>query len=141
MENVQDIVARKATILIVEDHEALRDSLKSWLTSVFQDCYFVVAKSGEEALDQAQAYPPDVVLMDVMLPGMSGIEAARRIKEAVPAARVVMLSIYEDAAYKADAATARVSAYLSKRDMGSELLPLITRLLRGNQNLSETGGV
>ena len=67
--------------------------------------------------------------MDVMLPGMNGIHAAGRIMEMLPHAKVIMLSIYEDAAYQADAAAAGTFAYVPKRKMGSELIPMITRLL------------
>ncbi len=116
-------------ILIVDDHDALRDSLKSWLGSVFQDCRILVAQSGEDALDQAFADPPDIVLMDVLLPGMNGIKAAGRIHDVIPDAKVVMLSIYEDPAYQADAAAAGSYAYVPKRKMGTELIPLMTKVL------------
>lgn len=124
----------KPTILIVEDHDALRDSLKTWLGTIFKDCNILQAKNGEEALDRVFAHSPDIVLMDVMLPKMNGIEAARRIKNTVPKTQVVMLSIYEDSAYKADAAAAGVSAYIPKRKMGTELIPVITKLLSGQVN-------
>lgn len=124
----------KPTILIVEDHDALRDSLKTWLGTIFKDCNILQAKNGEEALDRVFAHLPDIVLMDVMLPKMNGIEAARRIKNTAPKTQVVMLSIYEDSAYKADAAAAGVSAYIPKRKMGTELIPVITKLLSGQVN-------
>lgn len=119
------------TILIVEDHDALRDSLKNWLTSIFQDCVFLQAKTGEEALELCQAHLPEIVLMDIMLPKMGGIETTRRIKGIVPDAQVVMLSIFEDSAYKTDADAAGAVAYISKRHMGIDLVPLLTKLLSG----------
>ncbi len=121
----------QATILIVEDHDALRDSLRNWLTSIFQDCMFLQARTGEEALELCHAHLPEIVLMDIMLPEMSGIETVRHIKGVAPDARVVMLSIYEDSAYKTDAAAAGAVAYISKRKMGTELVPLLTKLLSG----------
>lgn len=124
----------KPTILIVEDHDALRDSLKTWLGTIFKDCNILQAKNGEEALDRVFAHLPDIVLMDVMLPKMNGIEAARRIKNTAPKTQVVMLSTYEDSAYKADAAAAGVSDYIPKRKMGTELIPVITKLLSGQVN-------
>lgn len=116
-------------ILIVEDHDALRDSLKSWLNSIFPDCNILLAKNGKDALARSFEQPPDIVLMDVLLPGMNGIEITRRIKTAVPDAKIVMLSIYEDPAYQADAASAGSFAYIPKRKMGTELISLITMLL------------
>jgi DNA-binding NarL/FixJ family response regulator len=120
----------RPVILIVEDHDALGDSLKSWLGSVFQDCYILLARNGEDALNKISVQPPDIVLMDVLLPGMNGITAARCFKDAIPSAKVVMLSIYEDLAYQADAAAAGACAYIPKRKMGKELVPLITKLLQ-----------
>jgi DNA-binding NarL/FixJ family response regulator len=131
MQNVGTASNNQATILIVEDHDALRDSLRNWLTSIFQDCVFLQAKTGEEALELCHAHLPEIVLMDIMLPEMSGIETTRRIKGAVPDAHVVMLSIYEDSAYKTDATAAGAVAYISKRKMGTELVPFITKLLSG----------
>jgi DNA-binding NarL/FixJ family response regulator len=129
----------QATILIVEDHDALRDSLRNWLTSIFQDCVFLQARTGEEALELCHAHLPEIVLMDIMLPEMSGIDTTRHIKGAVPDAQVVMLSIYEDSAYKTDAAAAGAVAYISKRKMGTELVPLVTKLLseKGSRPLNE----
>jgi DNA-binding NarL/FixJ family response regulator len=67
--------------------------------------------------------------MDIGLPGMNGIEAAQSIKAAVPTTRVVMLTIYDDEAHRAAAAAVGVSAYVPKRKVQTELLPVLTRLL------------
>jgi len=120
---------RKPVILIVEDHDELRHSLQDWLRSFFRDCSVLQAKSGEEAVQKANAESPDIVLMDVMLPEMNGIEAASRIKDLVPDVQILMLSMYEDSAYQSDAAAAGATAYIPKRRMGAELIPAITKLL------------
>lgn len=120
---------QKHIILIVEDHDELRNSLRNWLGSLFRGCNILEARSGEEALQKAKAEPPDIVLMDIMLPEMNGIEAARYIKNIVPYAQIVMLSMYEDSAYQADAVSAGATAYIPKRKMGTELIPAITKLL------------
>jgi DNA-binding NarL/FixJ family response regulator len=118
-----------ATILIVEDHDAVRRSLRDWLEAVFPQYGFVEAASGEEAVAIAQARSPRAVIMDIALPKMSGIEATRRIKATVPTAQVVILTIHEDKAYRADAAAAGASAYVPKRVMQTKLLPTLTALL------------
>ena len=87
------------------------------------------AVSGEEAITVAQTMSPCLVIMDIGLPGISGIEAAQGIKAALPATRVVLLTIYDDEAHRADAAAAGVSAYVPKRKVQTELLPVLTRLL------------
>ena len=119
-----------ATILIVEDHDVVRKSLREWLGAVFPNFDLVEAASGEEAVAVARERPLRAVVMDIGLPQMSGIEATRQIKEAAPSAQVVILTIYEDTAYRADAAAAGASAYVPKRKMRAELVPTLTALLR-----------
>ena len=116
-------------ILIVEDHQGVRQSLREWLELSFPDYQLLEAKSGEEAITVAQTMSPCLVIMDIGLPGMSGIEAAQGIKAAVPATRVVMLTIYDDEAHRSGAVAAGVSAYVPKRKVQTELLPVLTRLL------------
>jgi DNA-binding NarL/FixJ family response regulator len=120
---------RKPVILIVEDHDELRHSLQDWLRSFFHGCNVLQAKSGEEAVQKAGAESPDIVLMDIILPKMNGIEAASHIKGLVPGVQILMLSMYEDSAYQSDAGAAGAIGYIPKRRMGAELIPAITKLL------------
>jgi len=119
----------KQTILIVEDNDVVCSSLLDWLSITFPECTFMIAKSGEEAVEKVANWPPTIVLMDIGLPGMSGIQATRMIKAASPKTKVVMLTIYNDVEHRADASIAGASAYLSKSKMHSELVPLMKRLL------------
>jgi DNA-binding NarL/FixJ family response regulator len=116
-------------ILIVEDHAAVRRSLREWLEAVFPWCHIVEAASGEEAIAAVQAEAPNAVLMDIGLPGINGIETTRRIKAALPGTPVVMLTIHEADAYRADALAAGASAYIPKRVMHTELIPALAALL------------
>ena len=84
------------------------------------------AETGEQAVDVATMLRPSVVLMDVNLPGMSGIEAARRIVAADPAVKVVLMSTYAAGDLPADALTAGIAGYLRKEDLTPDAL---TRLL------------
>ncbi|MHB9074098.1 MAG: response regulator transcription factor [Desulfobaccales bacterium] len=118
-------------ILIVEDHEIVRQSLREWLELSFPHYQLLEATSGEEAVTMAQTMSPRLVIMDIGLPGMSGIEAAQGIKAVLPDTHVVMLTIYDDEAHRADAAAAGASAYVPKRKVQTELLPIVTRLLSG----------
>ena len=117
------------TILIVEDHDAVRTSLREWLEAVFPEYLVMEATSGEEAVAMAQVTSPHVVVMDIILPQMVGIEATRRIWADVPTAEVVILTIHEAEAYRAAAAAAGASAYVPKRVMQTELIPILTALL------------
>jgi DNA-binding NarL/FixJ family response regulator len=116
-------------ILIVEDHQGVRQSLRELLELSFPRYRLLEANSGEEGVTVAQAMAPCLVIMDIGLPGMNGIEAAQGIKAVAPATRVVMLTMFDDEAHRADAAAVGVSAYVPKRKVQTELLPVLTRLL------------
>jgi len=122
------------TILIVEDHDAMRSALREWLETVFPHCRVIEAANAKEAIAVAQAELPKVILMDIGLPQMNGIEASRRIKASVPSAQIVVLTIHEDKAYRADAEEAGVSAYIPKRTMQTELVSTLAALLSNREN-------
>jgi DNA-binding NarL/FixJ family response regulator len=88
------------------------------------------AVSGEEALVQAQRLQPDVVLMDIKMPGMDGIETTRRLREKVPDACVVMLTLYDDE-YVTQAIEAGASGYILKDASGEQLIQAIYDARRG----------
>ena len=118
-------------ILIVEDHPVVRAALRDWLSVVFPDCACLEAVSGEDAVQLAVAQTPAIVLMDIGMGPMNGIEATRRIKAAAPQTEVVMLSIHEANSYQNAALAAGASAYVTKRMMHADLLPVMRRLLTG----------
>lgn len=118
-----------STILVVDDHDGVRTALRHWLEAVFPQSRIVEASSGEQAIALATTCSLQLVVMDIGLPCMSGIEATRRIKASAPGAPVVILTMHEDQAYRADAMEAGVSAYISKRKMRTELLPTLFELL------------
>jgi DNA-binding NarL/FixJ family response regulator len=117
------------TILLVEDHEAVRHALRDWFAAEFPCSRIIGASDGEAALALVDSMTPDVIVMDVGLPGMSGIEAVGRIKAQLPDTRVVMLSIHEDRVYRDAASAAGASAYVTKRAMHTDLLPAVNALL------------
>jgi len=119
----------KNTILIVEDHDVFRDFVKKKLSSLFPDCNFVEAQNGEEALSLAKTMEPDIVITDIRLPRMSGIELTRKIKERIPKTEVIILSLYYDPVYREQAIVAGASAYVLKQEMQSELIPILKKLL------------
>ena len=118
-----------ATILIVEDHHAVRKALRDWVEVEFPQCRVIEAATGEEAIALTRTESPCLIVMDIRLPGMNGIETTRQIKAAFPFAQIVMLSILEGNTYRAEATSAGASAYVQKQRMHSELVPTLAGLL------------
>ncbi len=114
--------ADRQSILIVEDHDRVRRALVEWLADAFPRYRILEASTGEEAVGLAEAERPDIIVMDVGLPQMSGIEATRRIKAVIPKTRVVILTIHEQAEYRARASEAGANAFVPKRTMYARLL-------------------
>lgn len=119
----------QVTVLVVEDHDRTRAVICDWLHFVFPEFEVLEAGDGEQALALARQHPPQLVLMDVELPGMKGIETTRRIKLAVPRAQVVALSLYAAPEYRSAALTAGAAAYVPKNQMHVELAPAVRALL------------
>ena len=117
------------TIMVVEDHPATLAALLELLGAAFPRCALVAAEGGERALELCAAAAPDVVIMDIALRGMSGIEATRRIKATCPDTRVVMHSSYDMRVYRDGAAAAGASALVRKGKVVSELVPIVAGLL------------
>ena len=116
-------------ILIVEDHKAVRRSLRDWLGGVFPQCGFTEAVSGEEAIEICRTITPDLILMDISLPRLNGIGTTKCILSMIPAVRIIMLTIHEEEAYRTEAMAAGASAFVPKRKMKTELIPAMKRLL------------
>ncbi len=125
----------RPAILIVDNHNSVRISLREWLSAVFSDYKILEAGNGEEAVEIAFTQKPKIILMDVWLPGINGIEAVRRIKERSEHVQAVVLSLYESPEFRADAKAAGAVDYVLKDKLGVELIPVLTRLM------SETGSV
>ena len=102
-------------------------SLREWLTASLPACLILEAETGEQGVALALAHRPVAVLMDIGLPGISGIETARRISHAAPEVAVVMLSSHNTSAHREDAAQAGAAAYVAKSAIYTELLPILAR--------------
>ena len=109
------------TVLIVDDHAVLRRLLRSNLLEWFDGLEILEAEDGETATEIAAEARPDLVIMDIALPGMNGIDATRAIKQSLPDTPVIILTVHELDAYRNDANDAGADAYIPKRCMQSEL--------------------
>jgi DNA-binding NarL/FixJ family response regulator len=118
-------------ILVADDHPIFRDGLRLLLDSVEDTTLVGQAGSGEEAVQLTQALQPDVVLMDIQMPGINGIEAARRIVQADPHIKVLMLTMFEDDDSLFSAMRAGASGYLLKGARQDETLRAIRAVANG----------
>jgi DNA-binding NarL/FixJ family response regulator len=118
-------------LLIVDDHALFREGLRA-LFSAIPDIELVgEAVSGEEALEQFPEIQPDVILMDIDMPGMSGVEAARRILRESPSTGVLMVTMLEDDASVFSAMRAGARGYVLKGAQPDELLGTIRAVAKG----------
>lgn len=119
-------------LLLVDDHEVVRAGLRM-LFQAEEDMEIVgEVGSGLEALQAVRDLTPDVVLMDVAMPGMSGIEATRQIKEANPHTAVLALTMHEDEQYFFEMLQAGASGYVPKRAAPDDLISAIRVVSQGN---------
>jgi two-component system invasion response regulator UvrY len=126
-ENTESCARR--SILIVEDHSAIATAMRLLLKRAFPACRLQVAESAESALTYCEAEPPDIVIMDISLPGMNGIEATRRIKAMYPATEVIIHTGNDMPIFQEESETVGAAAFISKRDTSKALVPVISRLM------------
>jgi DNA-binding NarL/FixJ family response regulator len=118
-------------ILLVDDHEVVRLGLKSLLARFPEFEVVAEASDADEAIDLATRYTPDVVVMDIRLPGKSGIEATREIVENNSETKVIILTSYADDELLFDAISAGASGYVLKQIDSNELINALQRIGRG----------
>jgi DNA-binding NarL/FixJ family response regulator len=119
--------------LIVEDSERFREFLRSTLQNKLELQTVGEASDGEEAIELANALQPDLILLDIGLPKLNGIEAARRIRELAPQSKIIFCSQESSVDIVQAAFSAGASGYVIKVDAGSELLTAVDVVLRGEQ--------
>jgi DNA-binding NarL/FixJ family response regulator len=130
MSATQSDCTKAPAILVVEDHDLLRFSIVTWLEHRFPECLVRGVESGEAALEHARAARLDIVLMDINLPGINGLETASRIRAQAPETAVVMLTTHDTPYHRVAAAKAGARGYVAKRHMETQLEPTVRRLLR-----------
>ena len=123
------------TVMIVDDHEMVRRGACSYLEAQPDISVVAQAGSGEEAVRLAQVHIPDVVLMDLVMPGMDGVEATRRVKNASPRTQIIILTSFHQDEYIFPALQAGAISYLLKDVKAAELLEAIRRAARGEATL------
>ena len=123
---------KKITVLLSDDHTIVRQGLRLLLETA--DDIQVVGETadGHVTVRETKRLKPDVVLLDIAMPLLNGLEAARQIAKEVPAAKVLILSAYTDDAYIEHAISAGAAGYLMKETAGDDLLRAIREVAKGN---------
>ena len=123
------------SVMIVDDHEMVRQGASSYLEAQPDISVVAQAGSGEEAVKLAQEFVPNVVLMDLVMPGMDGVEATRKVKNVSPRTQIIILTSYHQDEYIFPALQAGAISYLLKDVKASELVEAIRRAARGEATL------
>lgn len=125
------------TVIIADDHTVLRDGLRFLLEAAGDIQIISMAANGQEAVDQATQHCPDVIVMDISMPIMSGIEATKRICKVCENTKVAILSMHHTTEYIQRALEAGAVGYLLKDSAGAELVAAIRALNDGKRYLSQ----
>ena len=123
--------AKRIRILLADDHAVLRAGLRALLAAQADLEVVGEASEGAEAIRLCQTLRPDVVVMDIGMPGVSGIDATARIKRDLPAVKVLILSMHDDRGYLRQVLRAGASGYVLKKAADTELLAAIRAAARG----------
>jgi two-component system, NarL family, response regulator LiaR len=123
-------------VLVVDDHEVVRRAICSLLSSDPGLDVVCQTTDGEQAVLKSEELQPDLILLDISLPGINGIEAARRIRSVSPNSHIIFLSQHDSLQMVEDALRAGGHGYVAKTDAGSELLDAIRLVIEGKRFVS-----
>ncbi len=123
------------TILIADDHDIIREGIKSVLKPhpEYQVC--AEASNGEEALEKARELKPDILLLDISMPKVSGLDIIERVKRASGKTKIIMITVHKLGAYVLKAMRAGVNGYINKDNVAEELIPALSRVTSGSSYL------
>ncbi|MDP2885138.1 MAG: response regulator transcription factor [Ignavibacteria bacterium] len=124
-------LVKKIRLLLVDDHPIVREGIKSALSTKKNISIVGEAATGEEAMVKARKLLPDVILMDINMPGMSGLETSRRLRKSVPDSRILALTMHENREYVLEMTQIGARGYVFKDSSPSELLRAIEAVHAG----------
>jgi DNA-binding NarL/FixJ family response regulator len=125
----------KIRVMLVDDHAIMRDGIRA-LLSLHNDLEIVgEASEGQQAVDKSRELMPDVIVMDIAMSGMDGLEATRRIAKQSPKTKVLILSQHDEKEYILSAIKAGCAGYMPKRALSSELVTAIRAVYKGDSFL------
>ncbi len=124
------------SVLLADDHKIVRDGLRALLQMEPDIAVVGDVANGSEAISQAQILHPDVIVMDIAMPDMNGLDATQRVRQVSPATQVVILSMYSTAEHLNRALRAGALGYVLKESAGSEVVTAIRSVHAGQHHLS-----
>ena len=124
-------MSKKIRVLITDDHRVVREGLSAILDTKEEIDVVGEASDGREAVEKARELLPDVIVMDVSMPGMNGVEATRIIKKELPQIGIIALTMYDDQRYIFDLVRAGATGYLFKDSDSTEILAAIRAVSKG----------
>ncbi|MGD0941970.1 MAG: response regulator transcription factor [Terracidiphilus sp.] len=116
-------------ILIADDHANVRRGLREILTDAFLGARFSEARDGNEVLTELLRIPQDVLLLDINMPGRSGMEVLKDVKHIYPRLPVIMVSVQPESQYASRCLRAGATAYINKNSASEELAPAVQKIL------------
>jgi two-component system, NarL family, response regulator NreC len=124
------------TLLLADDHQIVRQGLRALLKTVPDFRLVGEAADGLETVKMVERLQPDVLVLDLMMPGLNGLEVSRQVSRRSARTRIVILSMYSNEAYVAEALRAGASAYVLKDSGADELVKAIQSVIRGERYFS-----
>lgn len=128
---VKDYPARPLNILLVDDHAVVRDGLRMLIDAQTDMTVIGEACDGEHVLRLAKELQPDLVIMDISMPGVNGVQATERLQAAYPHIKIIVLSSYSDEAHIRQALASGAASYVLKRTIAEELIRAIRTVATG----------
>ena len=125
---------KRVRLLLADDHSLVASGLRSMLESKFD--VVGMADNGRALVQAAEQLRPDVILLDISMPELNGIEAARRLRKLVPNAKLIFVTMHTDATFVTEAMRAGGSGYVAKQSAPAELVTAVEEVLRGHTYLT-----
>jgi DNA-binding NarL/FixJ family response regulator len=122
---------KKRTVFLADDHVVLRDGIKALINAESDLCVVGEAGDGITALNDCGEIKPDVIVLDITMPGMSGVEVTKQLHEVCPQSRILVLTVHESTAYLRQMLEAGASGYVVKRSPAKELIHGIRSVAEG----------
>lgn len=126
------------TIIIADDHDIIREGIKSVLSLRPEYKICAEALNGEEAVDLVEKFKPEILLLDISMPKLSGLDVIQRIKRVSAKTKVIVITVHKMGAYVLKALRSGVSGYINKENVVEELIPALAQVVKGKTYLGSS---